>query len=76
MARYDAFLLRIWHSGDGPGEQWSIRLQHVPDGQIARLGSLDGLETYLRAVLSVEGAHRVEQLTAEVPPEMAPQSEA
>ncbi|HWE61308.1 MAG TPA: hypothetical protein VHB98_06325 [Chloroflexota bacterium] len=54
MARYDAFLLRIWHSGDAAGAQWSIRLQHLPDGQVARLGDLDGLAAYLQAVLYVD----------------------
>jgi hypothetical protein len=74
MASYHAFLLRIWHSGEGPDEQWSVRLQHVPDGQSARLGSLDGLVDYLRTALGVEGMDRGRSPGAEAPPGEAPRS--
>jgi hypothetical protein len=55
VARYDAFLLRIWRSGEGPERRWSIRLEHLPDGRAARLDSLEALAAHLTAVLSEEG---------------------
>ena len=55
MARYDAFLLRIWRSGDASEErQWAIRLEHLPDGQGVRLRDLEALLAYLRGVLHPE----------------------
>ncbi|HEY8285560.1 MAG TPA: hypothetical protein VIJ28_14340 [Chloroflexota bacterium] len=56
MAHYDAFLLRIWRTGDGATEQWAIRLQHLPDGQVARLADLEDLLAHLQAVLPADPA--------------------
>ena len=56
MAHYDAFLLRIWRTGEGDAGCWAIRLEHLPDGQGARLDSLADLTIYLRAVLDVASA--------------------
>lgn len=51
MARYDAFLLRIWRTGAGSEGRWAIRLEHLPDGQGARLDSLEALIAHLAAVV-------------------------
>lgn len=52
VARYDAFLLRIWRSGTGMGDgQWSARLEHLPDGQGLRFRDLELLLAHLRATL-------------------------
>jgi hypothetical protein len=74
MARYDAFLLRIWRSGDGAEAQWAIRLQHLPDGQAARLDTLAGLAAYLQAVLTIEAAPDALPATNGPPADMQPQS--
>ncbi len=52
MARYDAFVLRVWRSGTGHEEQWAGRLEHLPDGATFRFGSLDALLAYLGAELA------------------------
>ena len=50
MARYDSFLLRIWHSvGDG-GPQWAIRLENLQHGDQRHFTSLDALLAYLRTL--------------------------
>jgi hypothetical protein len=54
MAHYDAFLLRIWWTSQGGQQRWAIRLEHLPDGQGARLDSLEALVTHLAAVLAAE----------------------
>jgi hypothetical protein len=51
MARYDVFLLRIWRTREGSAERWAIRLEHLPDGQVARLDCLEALVAHLVAVL-------------------------
>ena len=56
MARYDAFVLRVWRSGTGDEEQWAGRLEHLPDGTTCRFGSLDALLAYLGTELSGERA--------------------
>ena len=58
MARYDAFVLRVWRSGTGDEEQWAGRLEHLPDGTTFRFGSLDALLAYLGTELSSERAMR------------------
>jgi hypothetical protein len=52
MARYDAFVLRVWRSGTREEEQWAGRLEHLPDGATFRFGSLDALLAYLGAELA------------------------
>lgn len=57
VARYDAFLLRIWRHGEGREDgSCAIRLEHLPDGQSLRFRDLDGLIAYLRAVLQPDGS--------------------
>ncbi|MDB5075561.1 MAG: hypothetical protein JWO42_1740 [Chloroflexi bacterium] len=51
MARYDAYLLRIWRSGDEEHGQWALRLQHLPDGTSVRFSSLESLLAHLRSTL-------------------------
>jgi hypothetical protein len=51
MARYDAFLIRVWYGATGAERQWAIRLQHLPDGRTARLDSPDALAAYLQAAI-------------------------
>jgi hypothetical protein len=58
MARYDAFVLRVWRSGTGDDEQWAGRLEHLPDGITCRFGSLAALLTYLGAELAGESTTR------------------
>jgi hypothetical protein len=58
MARYDAFVLRIWRSGTGDEEQWAGRLEHLPDGTTFRFGSLAALLAYLGAELAGESSTR------------------
>lgn len=58
MARYDAFVLRIWRSGAGDDAQWAGRVEHLPDGAALRFGSLPALLAYLGAELAIEsGTH-------------------
>ena len=59
MARYDAFLLRIWRTGEGNEGRWAVRLEHLPDGQGARLDSLEALVAHLVAVLPGATTHEV-----------------
>jgi hypothetical protein len=62
MARYDAFLLRIWRSEAGAEvTQWAIRLAHLPDGAGLRFGDLDALFEHLRT-----------QLCQDEPPTLSP----
>jgi hypothetical protein len=57
VARYDAFLLRIWRSGTGTEDgQWAIRLEHLPDGHGLRFSDLDALIAHLRTLLHQGGA--------------------
>jgi hypothetical protein len=58
MARYDAFVLRVWRSGTGDEEQWAGKLEHLPDGTTFRFGSLAALLAYLGAELACESATR------------------
>ena len=59
MARYDAFVLRIWRSGAGDEAQWAGRVEHLPDGGSLRFSSLAALLAYLGAELASErDAHR------------------
>jgi hypothetical protein len=51
MARYDAFILRIWRSGTGDEGQWAGRLEHLPDGEALRFSSLAALLAYLATEL-------------------------
>jgi hypothetical protein len=55
MPRYDAYLLRIWRGGLG-GEQWSGRLEHLPDGSTQRFASLEALLAHLGRKLAAEAA--------------------
>ncbi len=69
MARYDAFLLRIWRSGMGMEDgQWSARLEHLPDGHSVRFRDLDLLLAYLRAALQAN----VTQQPGDIEEETAP----
>ena len=68
MARYDAFLLRIWRTGEGNAARWAIRLEHLPDGQGARLDSLEALVAHLVAVLPVPGIVAGHEEKADAPP--------
>lgn len=54
MPRYDAYLLRVWRGDPAAGARWAIRLEHLPDGQYQRFGSLEGLLVYLRDLLAEE----------------------
>ncbi len=54
MARYDAFVLRVWRSGTGDEGQWAGRVEHLPDGMTLRFGSLATLLAYLGAELAIE----------------------
>ncbi len=54
MARYDAFVLRVWRSGTGDEERWAGRLEHLPDGTTLRFGDLADLLAYLGAELADE----------------------
>jgi hypothetical protein len=54
MARYDAFVLRIWRSGSGDAAQWAGRVEHLPDGVTLRFSSLPALLAYLGAELAIE----------------------
>jgi hypothetical protein len=52
MARYDAFVLRVWRSGTGKQVQWAGRLEHLPDGATLRFSSLSTLLAHLAAELA------------------------
>jgi hypothetical protein len=54
MARYDAFLLRIWQQGDARHAQVAVQLQHLPDGDTLRFGSLAALTAHLTCELGAE----------------------
>ena len=56
MARYDAFVLRVWRSGTGDQGQWAGKLEHLPDGAVLRFSSVESLLAYLCAELVVERA--------------------
>lgn len=51
MPRYDAYLLRIWRGGPGDSHSWASRLEHLPDGQYQRFGSLEELLAHLRSTV-------------------------
>lgn len=54
MARYDAFILRVWRSGTADDRQWSGRVEHLPQGKILRFSSVAALLAYLAAELAIE----------------------
>ena len=56
VARYDAFVLRVWRSGTGDEGQWAVRVEHLPDGMTLRFGSLATLLAYLGAELAIESS--------------------
>lgn len=58
MARYDAFVLRVWRSGAGDDAQWAGRVEHLPDGVTLRFGSLASLLDYLCTELAIESDAR------------------
>jgi hypothetical protein len=51
MARYDAFLLRVWRRAGEDGDQWAGRLEYLPAGLSLRFTDLDSLLIHLRAAL-------------------------
>ncbi|MGH2389773.1 MAG: hypothetical protein ACRDIE_16350 [Chloroflexota bacterium] len=65
MARYDAYLVRVWRGEQQDGRRWACRLEHRPDGRCRRFGSLEELLDGLRHLLATEGADPAE---AEAPP--------
>ena len=51
MARYDAFLLRVWRSEGKDCDQWACRMEHLPDGLSQRFADLDALLAHLGTAL-------------------------
>jgi hypothetical protein len=58
MARYDAFILRIWRSGTGDERQWAGRVEHLPAGATLRFDNPAALLAYLGAELAGESDAR------------------
>lgn len=50
MARYDAFLLRIWRSTRDDGCQWRCRIEHLPRGEQQQFTELGALLGYLQTL--------------------------
>ena len=69
MARYDAFVLRVWRSGTGEEGQWAGRLEHLPDGTTLRFSSLAALLAHLCSELAVECGGSVVGRSADPPAE-------
>ncbi|HWE61835.1 MAG TPA: hypothetical protein VHB98_08995 [Chloroflexota bacterium] len=69
MARYDAFVLRVWRSETGDEGQWAGRLEHLPDGAALRFGSLTELLAYLYSELAIKGGARSCAPTGGGPPD-------
>jgi len=54
MARYDAFLLRIWQRGGEPHKKIAVQLRHLPDGDTVRFSNLASLLAHLNRELCAE----------------------
>ena len=52
MPRYDAYLVRVWRGEPRDHRRWACRLEHLPDGQGRRFGSLEELLDGLRQLLA------------------------
>jgi hypothetical protein len=52
VARYDWYILRVWHSGRRPDEQWAARLEAMPDGECRRFNQPDLLLAHLRTLIA------------------------
>ena len=51
MARYDWYILRVWHSGRRSGEQWAARLEAMPEGESRRFNRPELLLDHLRTLI-------------------------
>ena len=71
MARYDAFLLRIWRSGDEENGRWALRLEHLPEGQTLRFTTIEALLAHLYGTLphghEYQPAPSIDKPTADSP---------
>jgi hypothetical protein len=56
VPRYEAYLLRVWRGEMGDSGRWACRLEHLPDGEYQRFGSLEELLIGLRYLLADERA--------------------
>lgn len=56
MPRYDAYLLRVWRGEIRESGRWAGRLEHLPDGEYQRFGSLEELLIGLQHLLADERA--------------------
>ena len=52
MARYNSYLIRVWHSKRHEQEQLAIRLEHVQDGTSTQYAEVDELLDAIRALLN------------------------
>jgi hypothetical protein len=51
VARYDWYILRVWHSGRRPDEQWAARLEAMPEGESRRFNQPNLLLDHLRTLI-------------------------
>jgi hypothetical protein len=54
MARYNAYLLRLWRDGRADGDRWAARLEHLPRGDALHFTDRAALLAYMEELIDAE----------------------